>query len=128
MQMVRWDYYIARILKNESIQLPNWLTPFLIVKKIIYIRPDYICKMDVFTYSFDCQRWYGSVQGVRNIYVEGDVPPEKAAKKDAEFVSGSKTCDIQLLQRFRMLVSDVETFPAMAAQPLHRYSSIGSAD
>tara|TARA_B100001559_G_C16476024_1_gene611428 strand:- start:377 stop:631 length:255 start_codon:yes stop_codon:yes gene_type:complete len=84
--------------------------------------------MDAFTYSYHCRRWYGSVHGVRNIYVEGDMSPEKAAKRDAEFVSGSKTCDIQLLQRFRMMVSDVETFPAMAAQPLHRYSAIGSSD
>jgi len=55
--------------------------------------------------------------------MEGDMAPEIAATKDAELISGSKTCDIQLLQRFRMVVSDVETFPAMAAQPLHRFTA-----
>lgn len=77
----------------------------------------------MYTYSYLCTRWYGSLSGVRNIYMEGDMAPEIAATKDAELISGSKTCDIQLLQRFRMVVSDVETFPAMAAQPLHRFTA-----
>ena len=80
--------------------------------------------MEVFTYTYHCKTWYNKVKGIRNVYVESgvDVLPEEAAKKDAEVATGSSECDIQLLQRFRMVVSDVEAFPAMAAQPLYKYS------
>lgn len=84
--------------------------------------------MDVFTYSYNCQGWLGRLTGIRNIYVEGDLQPEKAAKRDAELVTGSKTCDVRLLQRFRMVVSDVEAFPAMAAQPLYKCSNGNDSD
>lgn len=79
--------------------------------------------MDVFTYAYTCQTWYNKVTGIRNIYVEGDALPEKAAKKDAEIATGYSQCNVQLLQRFKMAVSDVEAFPAMAAQPLYKYST-----
>lgn len=82
--------------------------------------------MDVFTYAYNCSRWYGAVSGTRNIYVEGEVTPIKAATEDAKRFTGSKTCDIRLLQRYKMIVSDVETFPAMATQPLFKCSDSNS--
>jgi len=77
--------------------------------------------MDVFTYSYSCSNWYSQYQGVRNIYVEDGTLPEIAAKKDALVISGASRCDVQLIQRFKMVVTDVETYPAMACQPLHKW-------
>ena len=78
--------------------------------------------MDVYTYRYSCQRWYSTVTGTRNLYLEQDIVPEVAAKNDAKRITGSSDCDVQLIQRFKMVVTDVETFPAMACQPLFRYN------
>ena len=77
--------------------------------------------MDVYTYQYACQRWWGITTGKRNIYIENDLNPEQAARNDAKIVSGASECDVQLIQRFKMSVTDVETYPAMACQPMFRY-------
>ena len=76
--------------------------------------------MDIYTYKYTCPLWYMTYTGTRNIYVESDVQPEEAALTDAKAFSGAPTCDVHLLQKFRMTVSDVETYPAMALQKTHR--------
>jgi len=58
--------------------------------------------------------------GTRNIYAEGDVAPAEAALADAKAVSGTDHCDIHLLQKFTMTVTDVEAYPAMALQKTYR--------
>jgi len=80
--------------------------------------------MDVYSYRFSCKTWYGlsTATGIRNFYCDSSVAPDVAAKNDAKQFNRSSECDVQLLQRFKMTVTDVETFPAMAAQPLHRYN------
>lgn len=78
-------------------------------------------QMDVYTYQYSCKRWYGDVTGTRNLYLEGSTPAEQAAQKDAKLATNSSACDIQLIQKFKMVVTDVETFPAMACQPLFKY-------
>tara|TARA_B110001452_G_C15101014_1_gene383883 strand:+ start:603 stop:851 length:249 start_codon:yes stop_codon:yes gene_type:complete len=76
--------------------------------------------MDVFTYKYTCPRWYMTYSGTRNIYVQDDQSPEDAALADAKAASGAEKCDVHLLQRFKMVVTDVETYPAMALQKTHR--------
>lgn len=80
--------------------------------------------MDVYSYSYSCKTWYGLITatGIRNLYIDSNIDPYQAVKKDAKKFNNSSDCDIQLLQRFKMTVTDVETFPAMAAQPLHKYN------
>ena len=74
--------------------------------------------MNVYTYHYDCKRWYGTVSGTRNIYLEGEVHPEEAVRKDAQNVSGSNQCNIQLIQKYTMAITDVETYPAMAIETI----------
>ena len=80
--------------------------------------------MDVYSYRYTCKNWYWYTStGIRNFYSDTELSPEKAtlaAKKDAQRAHTSSECDVQLLQKFKMTVTDVETFPAMAAQPLHQ--------
>tara|TARA_B110000091_G_C13324624_1_gene273811 strand:- start:202 stop:354 length:153 start_codon:yes stop_codon:yes gene_type:complete len=45
-----------------------------------------------------------------------------AAQEDAKAVSGANKCDVHLIQKFKMSVTEVETYPAMACQPLHNWS------
>tara|TARA_B110000879_G_C11079512_1_gene474177 strand:- start:342 stop:596 length:255 start_codon:yes stop_codon:yes gene_type:complete len=82
--------------------------------------------MEVVSYKFSCKTWYGLLTntGIRNIYSDSSTPPELVANNDAKKFNNSSECDVQLLQRFKMSVSDVETYPAMAAQPLYRYNEV----
>lgn len=83
--------------------------------------------MDVYSYRYTCKTWYWTTTtGIRNFYSNDpsmDDKIEKAAIQDAKRANNSAECDIQLLQKFKMTVTDVQTFPAMAAQPLHQWSS-----
>ena len=80
--------------------------------------------MDVYSYRYKCNTWYYlEVSGIRNFYSQDSVEPKLAALDDARKFTGSKECDVELLQRFKMTVTDVETFPAMATQPLHLYQT-----
>lgn len=76
--------------------------------------------MNVYTYHYTCPRWYGTATGTRHLYLEGSLQPEDAARRDAESVTGSTECDIHLIQKYTMVVQDVETYPAMACLPLHK--------
>lgn len=78
--------------------------------------------MDVYTYQYSCPTWWGHSSGTRNIYVEDETSPMVAAQEDAKAISGAKKCDVHLIQKFKMLVTEVETYPAMACQPLHKWS------
>jgi hypothetical protein len=73
-----------------------------------------------YTYLYDCSRWWGSVKGVRNIShrsVNENVIL-KYAKKEAENITGSKTCDIKLLQKFHMLIKSSKPYPSLLQFPL----------
>lgn len=58
--------------------------------------------MDVYLYRSECQRWWGRVHDVRLVQVEAGEDPRQAAVADARFQSGSGTCNIDLLQKFRL--------------------------
>lgn len=81
--------------------------------------------MDVYSYRYKCTTWYYlQVTGMRNFYsADNPTNPKEAALDDALRFTGSSDCDVELLQRFKMTVTDVETFPAMATQPLHLYQA-----
>ena len=76
--------------------------------------------MDFYTYRYSCPRWFGNYTGTRNIYVEDDTAPELAAQADAKALSGAEKCDVHLIQKFKMVVTDVETYPAMVLQTAHK--------
>ncbi len=79
--------------------------------------------MDIYVYHYNCPHWYGWQSGTRRLYVEGTSHPEQAVRADARALSGSDECNIHLIQRYKMIVEDVETYPAMACLPLHKWKS-----
>jgi hypothetical protein len=80
--------------------------------------------MDIYSYRYSCQTWWGLVTttGIRNLYTDSEIAPEIAAKNDAKKFNNTSDCDVQLLQRFKMTVTEVEPYPALAAQPIYRYN------
>ena len=76
-------------------------------------------EMTTYTYLYNCSRWWGRVSGVRNITHEGsDTEVIDAAVKEAKRVSGSETCDISLLQKFKITLTLAEPYTALVQFPL----------
>ena len=76
-------------------------------------------EMTTYTYLYDCSRWWARVSGVRNITHEGStIEVTDAAIKEAMRVSGSKTCSVSLLQKFKITLTLAEPYTALVQFPL----------
>jgi len=77
-------------------------------------------RLTTYTYLYNCSRWWGYVSGVRNIVHESTSRESvlDAANYIAMSVTGSKTCDVKLLQKFHMTIALVEPYPALVQFPL----------
>ncbi len=42
--------------------------------------------MDVFLYSYKCKRWYGNVEGLRNLYVDREISEQETIDKSIQFL------------------------------------------
>jgi hypothetical protein len=75
--------------------------------------------LTTYTYLYNCQRWYGTVTGVRNLAHNGiDADVIKTATEIAETLTGSQTCEVSLLQKFQMSVQLSQPYPALVQFPL----------
>ena len=76
--------------------------------------------MDFYMYKYNCQRWYGNVSDVRHLTVNDKTTEEEVkqiAEKHSKIFSGSKTCDIQLLQKYHMIVKPEKTYVSLTSLP-----------
>jgi len=84
--------------------------------------------MDGYLYHYRCPRWYGTPSGVRNLFLYNKTShtksPESIAKKDAEELTGSKTCDIQLIQKFSIMIQPLYTYTPIIENTLPGLSKI----
>ena len=58
-------------------------------------------------YKSSCPRWYGIENDIRHIVVAKDTTETNVkhqAKQMANAITGSKTCDIQLIQKYHMII------------------------
>ena len=63
--------------------------------------------MDFYMYKSTCPRWYGIENNIRHIVVAKDTTETNVkhqAKQMANAITGSKTCDIQLIQKYHMII------------------------
>ena len=70
---------------------------------------------DLYSYKYTCPRWYGYEKGVKNIYIkkDSDVNIKKLLFLEANKITGSKSCDISLLNKFEVSIKSVKTYPAL---------------
>jgi len=76
--------------------------------------------MDVFLYSYKCKRWYGNVEGLRDLYVDREMSEQETidkSLKDAKQHTGSETCNTQLLVKYQMIIDSVKTYPNISKIP-----------
>ena len=76
--------------------------------------------MDVYMYKYNCPRWWGYSQGLRNMNT-GNITSEdevvELAKQDANNYTGSKSCNISLLQKFHVTMKSVKNYAALTGIP-----------
>ena len=72
--------------------------------------------MDCYMYKSICPRWWGITVNVNHIVVKENTPENdviEQAKLTSNALSGSKTCDINLIQKYHMIIEPKTTYPAM---------------
>lgn len=73
-------------------------------------------------YKATCPRWYGWHDNIRHIVVDKDTPEKdvtNTARKISNAITGSKTCDIQLLQKYHMVINAQKSYPALTGLRFH---------
>ena len=73
-------------------------------------------------YKSLCPRWYGWHENIRHIVVTKDTPEidvRARAMERANAVTGSKTCNIQLLQKYHMLIQPKKSYAALTGLTFH---------
>lgn len=76
-----------------------------------------------------CPRWHGTKDNIRHIVVAegtGEDVVTRAARSQSGAITGSKSCEVQLLQKYHMLIQPKKSYPALTALTFHGYS--GSAE
>ena len=86
---------------------------------------------NLYSYKYNCSRWYGNVEGVKHLYVnnnnnnnnnnnttntttnETTETVRKMATEEAKQLSGSNTCKVTLLNKFKVAIKSVETYPSL---------------
>jgi hypothetical protein len=78
--------------------------------------------MDFYMYKSSCPRWYGSENDIHHIVVSKDAGEEEVkeqAKQTANQLSGSKTCNIQLIQKYHMIIQPKKSYAALTHLTFH---------
>jgi hypothetical protein len=74
--------------------------------------------MSVYLYRYACARWWGTARDVRYLHVDRGADLVGEVLRDAQHASGSRTCDVALLQQFRVCFTPEKTFPPHALFPV----------
>ena len=87
---------------------------------MLYLNLKMDLNLDVFLYKYDCLRWYGNVSGLQNIIVDDNITEteiKKIAEQKANVISGSKSCNISLLQKFSTSIKTVKSYSSLSTIP-----------
>lgn len=73
---------------------------------------------ELYLYRFNCRRWWGTVSDLQLVHLTGDAELLPTLLTHAQAVSGSQTCNVELLQKFELSMKVVETYGSMATLPV----------
>jgi hypothetical protein len=73
-------------------------------------------KMDFYMYKYSCSTWLGTYNNINHIVVnpktsENDV--KEIAKNISNNHTGSQNCDINLLQKYKMIILPEKCYPTL---------------
>jgi len=73
-------------------------------------------------YKSTCPRWYATQNDIRHIVVAKDTKEDdvkEQAKQTANTFTGSKTCNIQLIQKYHMIIQPKKSYAALTHLTFH---------
>ena len=76
---------------------------------------------NIFLYKYTCPGWYGKSEGLKNLIVNNSLTDEEVinlAQTKANLDSGSKKCDIFLLQKFNAIIKPSQSYSDLASIPI----------
>ena len=84
--------------------------------------------MHGYLYHYKCSRWYGEQRGLKNIFVSDqskeNLDVVSLARQDAQKTTGSDTCDVQLLQKFDIVIRPIATYSSLVDEGLEGLSHL----
>jgi hypothetical protein len=78
--------------------------------------------MDFYMYRLNCTGWLGNYSDIKHIVVSRNTDESRVvsqAKKISEDANGGGACDIQLLQKYHMMIEPKKSYPALTGLTFH---------
>lgn len=75
---------------------------------------------DIYLYRYLCRRWWGPVSDLQLVHVPETTELLPTLQQHAMAMSGSQTCNVELLQKFQLSLKVVETYGNLATLPVSR--------
>ena len=77
--------------------------------------------MEAYLYKYRCPgTWWGSYEGLRNVYTNGQLNDAQAislAKEDIKKSAGNSDCGVTLLVKYKLSIESVKTYPDITKIP-----------
>jgi len=77
--------------------------------------------MEAYMYKYTCPgQWWGSHEGLRNVYTNSQLSDEQAvkmAREDIKKSNGYKDCSVTLLVKYKLSIESVKTYPDITKIP-----------
>ena len=83
--------------------------------------------MNVILYKYSCPRWYGNINGIKNISIDNNSEADEIKKQLTEIEnknSGSKTCKIDLLQKYELSVKNIYNYSGITSIPINNIKNL----
>tara|TARA_B110000211_G_C13948777_1_gene495141 strand:- start:276 stop:548 length:273 start_codon:yes stop_codon:yes gene_type:complete len=78
--------------------------------------------MNVILYKYSCPRWYGNLSGLKNISIDKELNDETltdSLTKIENINTGSKTCKIDLIQKYELIINNVLNYQGINTIPVN---------
>ena len=80
--------------------------------------------MDFYMYKYSCPSWIGSYKNINNLVVSTETTENDViaiAKNISNKLTGSQNCDINLLQKYKMIILAEKCYPSLPNMTFNRH-------
>ena len=78
--------------------------------------------MNVTLYKYSCPRWWGTLTGLKNVSTNKEISDVKLTNdltKIENINTGSKSCKIDLIQKYELLINNVHNYSGLSTIPVN---------
>ena len=78
--------------------------------------------MNTYMYKYNCNKWWGNKTGIRNFYIDESKDTDiknidELIIADIQKITKSNECDIELLQKFNIVIKPLNMYAPMVKFP-----------